>query len=208
MNMNSEIKLLNNEKDFIFPRMGSFKHHVQPSRYSFYFGDKKYRWERCRDNIQAVSALALNKGFWFLHNKNAGQKVAAFIDRLESKLKIPTRTTFNPTELPERFIFVNMSPWWNENLIRRSFFTMAIRSGNAYSLRKLNFLACFEKDKYAKNSMTAVNLFLEGYTHCRGVVKNRYMGWDRFFCNKDELEVKKVLFRRMSKKSMTQLYAD
>jgi hypothetical protein len=95
-----------------------------------------------------------------------------------------------------------------ENLVRRSFLTLALRSAQNYKLKKDNFLESFEKNKYGKESMTSIKLFLDGYTNYRGKRLHMFEGWNKLFKAKDEDVFKRVMFRRSSKNNVSQDKAD
>lgn len=167
------------------------------------------RWEHCRDRVQIILRSHINdNGLWFSHRKNTGPNVRLFIKKLEKMLKVKPRSTFADTDHPLYSLWMDVSPWWMENLVRRSFLTLALRSGQSYKPKKDNFVESFEKNKYGKDSMTAVKLFLAGYTNYRGKNLHMFEGWARLFRHKNEDEIKKLLFPRKSKNNTVQNMAN
>lgn len=170
--------------------------------------DKRFcRWEKCRDRVQSISANVIKEnGLWFSHRKKTGPKIRKFFEKLETILKINERSEFGNTENPEHCLWMKVSPWWMESVIRRSFLTMALRASQNYKPQKQNILECFEKNKYGGTSMVAINLFLQGYTNYRGKPLNMLEGWSRMFRNKNEIEFKKIMFKRKRKENTEQYY--
>lgn len=188
-------------------RAGWFGYKPRPD-----FAEKSYtgsdylcRWEHCRDRVQVISGDYIKEsGLWFSHRKNTGPNLRLFFRKLEKMLKVTPRSKFGDTENPEYCIWMDVSPWWMETLVRRSFLTLALRAGQGYKPKKENFLECFEKNKYGKESMVAIKLFLEGYTNYRGKRLHMFEGWSRLFRSKDETVFKKVMFKRKSKNNTVQ----
>jgi hypothetical protein len=174
-----------------------------------YSGKYYCSWEHCRDRVQIINRdHIIERGLWFAHRKGVGPNIRLFFKKLERQLKVKPRSTFEDTEFPEICIWMNVSPWWMENLVRRSFLTLALRSAQNYKPRKDNFLQSFEKNRYGKESMTAVNLFLAGYTNYRGKRLHMFEGWSRLFREKGEEAFKAVMFPRASKNNVSQTQAD
>lgn len=168
-------------------------------------GSYHCRWEHCRDRVQIIKGTYIEQyGLWFSHRKNSGAVIQLFFKKLERQLKVKPRSTFQNTEHPEHVIWMGVSPWWMENLVRRSFLTLALRSAQNYRPKKDNFIESFEKNKYGKESMPAVKLFLDGYTNYRGKILHMFEGWNRLFRSQTEDVFKKVMFRRSSKNNVKQ----
>jgi hypothetical protein len=193
-------------------RAGWFGYRPRPDFHEkdFYYDGLRYcRWEHCRDRVQIILKDHIAKnGLWFSHRKNTGANIRFFFKKLEKQLKVKPRSTFQNTEHPEYCIWMDVSPWWLESLVRRSFLTIALRSAQGYKLKKDNFIECFQQNKYGKESMTAINLFLQGYTNYRGKHLHMFEGWSRLFRSKSEDAVKEVLFKRRSKNNVNQAKAN
>jgi hypothetical protein len=159
-------------------------------------------WEGCRDRVQAIFAQHLkDHGIWFCHRKNTGPAVIAFIKKIETKLKLKKLSEFGKTDHPEKVLWVKPSEFWLENLVRRSFFTLALRAGQNYKIKKDNLLECFEAHKYGKLTMPAVKLFLEGHTFYVGKSLTMIDGWNKLFRNQESDQVKQLLTNKTKEKT-------
>ena len=89
-------------------------------------------WEGCRDRIQAINADVIEAwGLWFCHRKDVGNKIKAFIEKIETTLKLEIKSIFGDTEFPDKVLWMKPAPFWMLNLVRRSFLTLALRAGQS-----------------------------------------------------------------------------
>jgi hypothetical protein len=174
------------------PRSGSFG-------YKYSELSPNITWESCRDRVQFLPQEIIAKiGLWMVHKKDIGNNIIQFIKKIETKLGIQ-KSKFGTTDNESYCFWIKPSLWWLKNLVRRSFLTMALRAGQRYKPSLDNFMECFEKSKYAKKTLPAVKLFLEGYTNYRG--PNLYFseGWQELFKNEDEKFVKSIMLKKFSR---------
>lgn len=157
-------------------------------------------WEGCRDRVQAIMSQYLKDyGIWFCHRKNTGPAIIAFINKLEITLKLKELSKFGKTDYPEKVLWIKPANFWLENLVRRSFFTMALRAGQSYKIKKDNFWECFEAHKYGKSTMPAIKLFFEGYTVYTGKTLTMIDGWNKLFKNQEIDQVKLLMAKNKTK---------
>lgn len=137
-------------------------------------------WYSCRDLFHSI--LYNLKLFFFSHKLGKGHCIAAFMKKVEEKLDVQPRSEFGPTQR-KTIMWVKPSKWWTSKAMRRSLFTILLRCGDAYIPNKDNFEKALFSNQYAKETKTAVNRFLAGYTEYTG--KKR--GWYNQF-KFDEIE--------------------
>jgi hypothetical protein len=160
--------------------------------------DDLLTWEHCRDRVQLVACKYLERnGLYFMHRKNTADNVMRFLHRIETTLKIAEKSKFARTD-HDQILWIKLSPFWLGNIVRRSFLTFALRSGQSYNKIKDNFLDCFRKNKYGKDTMTATRLFLKGHTVYIGTPLTMFQGWHRLFQGKGDEEVKQLMSDRYS----------
>ncbi len=128
-------------------------------------------WVACRDVFHANSYRI--KRFLFHYRKSASnENIAAFINEVENKLKIKPRTVFYSTHI-ENVIWVMPSKWWTHLSMRRSLFTILLRSGQRYNRFEKNFNEAIYSEIYLKTTKFAIDRFLKGHTNYRGNI----VGW-------------------------------
>jgi len=101
-----------------------------------------------------------------------GRNVAKFIRRIETTLKVKPLTECGPTS-DKRVMWVKISPWWLEDRIRKSLFTILLRAGRRY---QGNFDEAVFSVWYTKRTKFAVKRFLSGHTKYTRYARN-YGGW-------------------------------
>jgi hypothetical protein len=141
---------------------------------------------------------ALKKGIFFTHKKGVGKNVQRFIEEIEKQLQLKSRSQFCKTDNEDYCLWLKPSTWWLKNLVRRSFLTMALRSGRNYKDGSL--LDCFAEQKYGSKTVIAIKLFLDGYTFYTGKPLSYLEGWYSLFRNKDEEAVKKILANKYNRR--------
>ena len=132
-------------------------------------------WMFCREYFQDVSQ-GIRK-LLFSHRKSRGYNVAAFIYRVESKLKVIPRSSFGPTQR-STVTWVKVSHWWTTTSMKRSLFTAFLRAGTNYNPVRDNFDKALLSIDYTKSTSEAVYRFLAGYTRYTGSKR----GWYTQFC--------------------------
>jgi hypothetical protein len=130
-------------------------------------------WMYCREYFQDVSTGA--RRVLFSHRANMGYNVAAFIDRVETKLKIQPRSQFGPTQRTT-ITWGRISPWWTTTSMRRSLFTAFLRAGTNYRPMRNppNFEDALLSINYTRQTEEAVLRFMKGYTKYTGNQRGWY----------------------------------
>lgn len=142
------------------------------------FNGEKYRiinWHYCRDIFHPyLYNLDL---FFFAHDPNKSYNIASFMERLERKVNIDYFSEYGPTQR-KNIMWIRPSKWWTLKSMKRSLFTILLRSANNYNPNKKNFKEALFSDPYAAATEYAISRFLTGYTHYTGSKK----GWlDQFY---------------------------
>ncbi len=153
-------------------------------------------WTHCRDIFQSLrNQCLMQKGMWYCHKKGCADNLCAFLDQLESILKIKKRSYLKKTN-EENIIWIQPSPFWITDFIRRSFFTLALRCGVYYKRSKNNFLEVFNERAICVGTIPAIKRFLDGYTlyPLDDPEYNTY-GWQYTFFGKNESELQGMLIK-------------
>jgi len=153
------------------PESGSF------SRHRGFYGDKYKisQWHYCRDIFHPQ--LYKLDIFFFSHDPFKGYNIARFMEKVEKTLNVDILSEYGPTQR-NCIMWIKPSPWWTIRSMRRSLFTILLRSGASYSPSKKNFKKAVFSDPYALATKYAVNRFMSGYTFYKGSKK----GWlDQFY---------------------------
>ena len=143
------------------------------------------QWTHCRDTFQEVSGYAIKtKGMWFCHKIWATENICAFIDQIEEKLYLTKRSVFRKTDYPE-ITWVKPSPFWVNDFVRRSFFTLCLRCGMQYKRMKDNFdYSMYRHYQVSRDTAPAIKRFLKGYTfYPYEDPEYNVMGWQFLFSN-------------------------
>jgi len=145
----------------------------------------------CRDKLQSVPTELLKTGMFFSHpvGANFGKAVAAFIHKIETqKLTITEITFFKHTDQQD-VLWLKPSPFWLENPIKRSLFSLLLRCGIYYNTtNKDAFEVAINSQDYSRITKPAIDRFLSGYTIYSGVMPTTHIdGWHfRFITQKIE----------------------
>lgn len=171
-----------------------------PQNYAGQFGVPQYsqtqagasipQWHSCRESFSGVFKKGM-ESFAFSHAPKKGKDIAAFFARFEDQLRLKKNRTFFTLTNKENVLIVRPSLWWRKYLIRRSLFTILLRSAQGYSIDKDNFLEALFSYQYANETKVAIGLFLKKYTLVEKKSINN--GWRNTFVNKSEKDVLKIL---------------
>lgn len=182
-------KKMNNFGDVIYvdtpykPTFGSFgkPRNIKEDRYFV------STWHHCREiwHNQMYNA----KIFFYSHPNNRDKPISDFFHKIENKLQLKERTIFGPTQ-KKTIIYVKPSKWWLKYAMRRSLFTILMRSSCAYDIELDNFNDAIFSNFYASKSKKAIEHFLNGNT----VYTGKKRGWFKQFGeNLDDFELDKLL---------------
>lgn len=116
----------------------------------------------CRDSFQATPNNQIENGFLFCHHAERSYDVACFITKIENMLGIQN-SVFCMTTFPN-LTWIKMSPWWLTMEIRKSFFSMMLKCSIQYFYKSDNFEDALASSQYVRETRSAVNKFLAGYT--------------------------------------------
>lgn len=161
------------------------------------------QWTHCRDIFQDVCNYSLTaKGMWYCHGRCAAvESVCAFIERVEDRLDLRERSIFRKTPYPE-IVWSKPSPFWINDFVRRSFFTLCLRCGMRYKRMRNNFDYCiYEHYGISRSTRPAIKRFLNGYTvYPYEEPEFNTQGWQWIFsddCGEpvDGVELEKMLVR-------------
>jgi len=155
------------------PTFGDVEEWKAPTNYisSNYFSEfSPINWESCRERFSVKMRKKGFKGFFFAHVKDRGENVAHFVHKTELLLRIPDSdmTTYNKTSV-NMILKVNMSDFWLSSYVRRSLFTLLVRLGQYYDIKKDNYEECLLRPTTSPasgylNTVPAVKKFLCGNT--------------------------------------------
>lgn len=137
---------------------------------------------RCREDFHKF-CRKLNYMAFVLNKHTCLQYVAAFIDRIETVTGVRHETVFAPTNR-NNVVWLNVSPWWSEQSMRRNVFTAFLRASQNYIPVRDNFEEALWSCNYLDRSRDAVKRFLRGYTWYTG----RVCGWYRQFAHVESSE--------------------
>ncbi len=152
-------------------------------------------WYKCREQFAKFFDESI-EGFFFSHEKGRSENIAAFISKTEDILEVShpsiTRSEFSQTNRWYA-MWIKPSNFWKECGLRRSLFTILLRSGFEYNPGDDNYEAALISCPYARDTQLAVRRFLFGHTSFNMNGENWSPGWRDFFIGKDIEEVRKRL---------------
>jgi hypothetical protein len=149
-------------------------------------------WQSCRE-VFAASFTRKCETFLFSHKPNTTAAIQAFFSKIENILKLKkNRTVVIPTT-KANISYIQVPDWWRKYLIRRSLFTILLRSGQNYKPQIDNFEQALYSDRYANETKEALAAFLSGNTFCKRA--SIHSGWRNTFSQQNANFVKGVLMR-------------
>jgi len=167
---------LNNSSKTIFidtiykPSIGSFG---KPSG----LNNDRYmvkNWQYCREIWH--SQMYNTKIFFYAYPASKIKTISLFFEIIEKKINTPQFSSFGPTQ-KKHIMYIKPSPWWLRYGMRRSLFTILLRSSSAYDPSNKNFNVALYSNLYAEKTKSAIEHFLAGNT----VYKGRKRGWYKQF---------------------------
>jgi hypothetical protein len=130
------------------------------------------QWQDCREIWHSENKNL--KFFFFSHPSGTGKNAARFMEKFEKKVDAtPSRMGLTQRKT---ISWVEPSAWWQSSM-RRSLYTILLRSAPAYKPNKDNFRQALYSNEYAEATEEAVERFLDGYTYYTG----RTRGWYKQF---------------------------
>lgn len=145
-------------------------------------------WYHCREiwHNQMYNARI----FFYTHPTSRIRQICSFFGRVEDKLYVADKTIFGPTQ-KKHIMYIRPSKWWLRYGMRRSLFTILLRSSNSYDQEIGDFEAALYSNFYAERTRMAIEHFFAGNT----VYKGKKRGWYRQFGEimPDQETLKKLL---------------
>lgn len=133
-------------------------------------------WFDCRE-LWHTQLYNLNL-FFYTHKSNTGLDIAHFLFKIEDLLRLKKKSKFGPTQR-KTIMWIEPSRWWTKPPMRRSLFTILLRSAGNYSLNEDNFAEAIFSNFYAAQTKSAIEWFLKGNTKYVG----KKIGWYKQFGN-------------------------
>jgi hypothetical protein len=181
--------------------VGSFALDVQPLKF-----------ENCRERF--ASTFGENgPNFFFKHNPGQSKNIVSFIIKTEAILGNEIFSEFAETNR-DTLVWVSPSDFWRQCPMRRSFFTILLRAGNAYNSEADNYEESLFEQDYVRPTKKAVIRFLYGFTNYVGpdITAAGHVwvqGWKSVFDSKSEQEIKRMLVSKNDKKNIVgQIFQD
>ena len=131
-------------------------------------------WFNCREIWHNHMYNA--KIFFYTHPISKIKHICSFFNTVENKLSISDRTIFGSTQ-KKSIMYIRPSKWWLRYGMRRSLFTILLRSSNTYDQDAGNFDDALYSNSYAEKTRIAIEYFFAGNT----VYKGKKRGWYRQF---------------------------
>jgi len=163
--------------------------------------DKRNRdveWMVCRDGFQSYS---LGR---FLFKCVSGQipNTIAFIRRVERAIKLPVRKrcVLRLTDKPD-ILYIGLKDFWRTE-VHRSLLTILLRAGEYYNPKRDNIRQVTKNCWYLRNTRSAFERFMKGYTH--PIIRAGHVdpwndflfyGWVDWVGSADNKKVKKMLVK-------------
>lgn len=143
-------------------------------------------WFDCRE-LWHSQLYNLNL-FFYTHKIGTGKDIAIFLSKVEDILKLKNRSNFGPTQR-KTIMWIEPSKWWTKPAMRRSLFTVLLRSAVNYSHSKDNFEEALYSNYYASKTRGAIDWFLKGNT----VYTGKKTGWFKQFSEPHTQSLAKLL---------------
>jgi len=161
---------------------------------SFAIDEPTINWYKCRE--QFANRFGKDcEGMFFSHERGHehSERVAWFMAIVEEILDLKERSEY--AKCTKNFaMWLRPSSFWLDCEMKRSLFTILLRSGLEFDIKKNNFESALFSVNYSSETKLAVMRFLFGFTKYApdptiGCVK----GWWSAFKDKTEDQVKKQL---------------
>ncbi len=166
------------------PSMGSFGKPISVKEERYVVKN----WYHCREiwHNQMYNA----KLFFYVHPVSRNKALQSFFEKIEDVLKLEQKSVFGPTQ-KKYIMYIKPSKWWLKYTMRRSLFTILLRSSNSYDCNLDNFESALYSNYYAERTKNAIQYFLKGNT----IYKGKKRGWYKQFgeINVDLESLKKLL---------------
>ena len=156
----------------------------EPTSGHFALEKEPLAWEKCREQFANVFLDTL-PAFYFACMAGECESVAQFVGKVERVIGCE-ESQFALTTRPN-IVWVAPSAFWKSCHVRRSLFTVLLRSGRKYKPNPLgslgvktdldNFEEALYSESYANDTKNAVMRFLFGFTKFDETVAQRILGY-------------------------------
>lgn len=163
---------------------------------SFALDKSPLMFETCRERFAGLFQEDID-GFYLKIGCNQSNNVAQFIWKTESILNVD-KSKFSLTNY-DTVLWVEPSYFWKKCPLKRSLYTIFLRSGNDYFEEKDNYEEALFRHEYVAVTKKAVMRFLFGYTKYVGLDQIQSTGslitrgWKAIFQGMDEKNIKTSL---------------
>lgn len=158
------MKLVNQEV-VVVPTNGSFYRNYEGGLGILWF--KRVQWFTCRELFhRSFRWIFWRRGFFFSSPKEQRELVADFINVLEDRLNLKTKSRFNRTNLPW-VMRVKPAPFWYKQTIRFSLYTILLRTALNHK-KDRDITLTFKMNTYAREGWAAISRFMSGKTYYTG----------------------------------------
>lgn len=124
--------------------------------------EKEIAWQHCREEF-SLQFLESTPTILFSCRSGDQPKIAGLFSKLEEILENSGKTIVEKTNL-SYVVAVHVSEFWRSCPMKRSLFTLLLRAGRNYNLETDNFEQALYATSYLKNTITALQRFLFGFT--------------------------------------------
>ena len=127
---------------------------------------------------------------------NAGTRgkifnLSLFFVEVEKKLGLKPEDRLKFAFGPKGYALITLTPWWTANHVRRQVMTILLRCGTAFTG---DFESALNSDPYSRDTIIAINMFLEGKTKQTSAALNSIRdGWVNCFTGKGKSIVASLL---------------
>lgn len=124
----------------------------------------RFSWETCREITQKSFDRKALTGIWFGHHPGEAEPIREFLDWAERLVGTDPPTRIHRTNL-ETVMRVEMAPFWLEDEMRVSVFTLLLRTSKYFAQLKdgeRSVRKAIESYTHARDTRDAIELFLLG----------------------------------------------
>src|SRR5581483_8080538 len=133
----------------------------------------------CRESFHNVVTANHLSSFYYVCHPDKGWQVAKHIFDIENHFSIRNKSFFSNTELNNN-VWVSVSPFWTEDIMRYHFFTIQLRCASNYESIS-NWYDRAYSHNYAKETSSAVKHFLEGNVWFNKSYASKIFQWQENF---------------------------
>jgi hypothetical protein len=170
----------------------------KPNPGSFAAEGSNISWVPCREQFANKFNESL-EGFYFSHERDKGEDIAAFITKTE---EIIEQSPSHFAKTNKNFaLWIQPSAFWRNCAIRRSLLTILLRSGAHFNHEEDNYEEALYSHEYVRKTKPAIKRFLFGFTEFirdEVALGNGHvftLGWLATFSSKNDVQIRSQLLR-------------